>query len=289
MGTRVAPRYGLMADHITDMLLFALPLGILGARAYYVIFYLSLYRNVDGSINWGEVIAIWDGGLAIYGAIIVCSIVVVVYSLVQQISVGALLDIGGLGLLIGQSIGRWGNFFNQEAYGGQTTLPWRMGLMVDGSYIYVHPTFLYESLWNALGLALLWQVAKRWRKYDGQIFTLYVAWYGLGRFLIEGLRSDSLYFFNLTIFGAPVRTSQLLALTSLFIACALLVYNLKCKKHTPDQLYVNRVALQRAEAAPEEDSIGSTAAPTPSTTEETTPPPTDTAPTEEDTPHGEHS
>ncbi len=248
VGTKIAPRYGLTADHVSDMLLFGLPLGVLGARAYYVLFYLSLYRNSDGSFNWGEAIAIWDGGLAIYGAIITASLVVVVFSLVRRISVGAFLDVGCFGLLIGQSIGRWGNFVNQEAYGGLTTLPWRMGLMVDGSYIYVHPTFLYESLWNALGFLLLWQVARRWRRYDGQIFTGYVAWYGLGRMLIEGLRTDSLYFFNLTLFGSPVRTSQLLATCSFLLAAGLLVYNLKIKPHDPAKLYVNRTKAKAEEA-----------------------------------------
>ena len=247
--SKIAPGYGLTADNVLDMLLFGLPLGIIGARAYYVIFYLSLYKNEDGSLNWGRIVAIWDGGLAIYGGIIAAALVVVVFCLVRKLSIGAFLDIGALGLLIGQCIGRWGNFVNQEAYGAETTLPWRMGLYVDGGYIYVHPTFLYESLWNLAGFFLLRAIGKRWRKYDGQIFTMYVAWYGLGRFWIEGLRTDSLYFFGLTIFGTPIRTSQMLAGISFLAAVILLVVQLGVRKHTPQSLFVNRKAAAEEAAA----------------------------------------
>ncbi len=256
----IAPKYGLTKDNVTDMLLFGLPLGIIGARIYYVIFYFSLYQNADGSVNWGEVIAIWDGGLAIYGGIIAAVTVVVVFSLVKKLSIGAFLDIGAFGLLIGQAIGRWGNFINQEAYGAETTLPWRMGLMVNGEYIYVHPTFLYESLWNLVGFLLLWQIARRWRKYDGQIFTMYVAWYGLGRFWIEGLRTDSLYFFGLTFFGTPIRTSQALAAISFLVAVIVLVYQLKFRTHSPESLFVNRRAAETAEAPAEAQPAAAPAA-----------------------------
>lgn len=256
----IAPKYGLTKDNVTDMLLFGLPLGIIGARIYYVIFYFSLYQNADGSVNWGEVVAIWDGGLAIYGGIIAAVTVVVVFSLVKKLSIGAFLDIGAFGLLIGQAIGRWGNFINQEAYGAEATLPWRMGLMVNGEYIYVHPTFLYESLWNLVGLLLLWQIARRWRKYDGQIFTMYVAWYGLGRFWIEGLRTDSLYFFGLTFFGTPIRTSQALAAISFLVAVIVLVYQLKFRTHSPEALFVNRRAAETAEAPAEAQPAAAPAA-----------------------------
>lgn len=253
-GAHIAPKYGLTKDNVTDMLLFGLPLGIIGARLYYVIFYFSLYRNEDGSVNWGEVVAIWDGGLAIYGGIIAAVTTVVVFCLVKKLSIGAFLDIGSFGLLIGQAIGRWGNFINQEAYGGETTLPWRMGLMVNGDYIYVHPTFLYESLWNVVGFLLLWQIAKRWRKYDGQIFTTYVAWYGLGRFWIEGLRTDSLYFFGLKLFGQPIRTSQMLAGVSFLVAVILLVVQLKFRTHKPEALFVNRQAAKAEQPAAAQDN-----------------------------------
>jgi phosphatidylglycerol:prolipoprotein diacylglycerol transferase len=240
--SRICRRYGITEDNLLDMLLFALPLGIIGARIYYVIFYLSLYKNADGSIDWGETIAIWDGGLAIYGGIIASALTVVVFCKVRKIPAGALLDVGAFGLLIGQAIGRWGNFCNQEAYGSATTLPWRMGLVVGGSTIEVHPTFLYESLWNVVGFVLLCLLSRR-RKYDGQMFTTYVGWYGLGRLWIEGLRTDSLYFFGLNLFGYPVRTSQMLALLSLLAAVGLLVWQLKFRNHTPEDLFVNRVTL----------------------------------------------
>lgn len=258
--TRIAPKVGLTSDNVIDMLLFALPIGIIGARAYYVIFYLSLFKNEDGSLNWGEIVAIWDGGLAIYGGIIAAAIVVVIFCLVKKLSIGAFLDLGALGLLIGQCIGRWGNFINQEAYGAETTLPWRMGLYVDGAYIYVHPTFLYESVWNLIGFIILRYIFHHYRKYDGQIFTMYVAWYGLGRFWIEGLRTDSLYFFGLTFFGTPIRTSQMVAGISFIVAVILLIYELGFRKHRPEDLFVNkkRAAMAAQEASALADAIAET-------------------------------
>ncbi len=242
-GSHICRSYGITEDNVIDMLIFALPLSIIGARIYYVVFYLDLYTRPDGSFDWAEAVAIWDGGLAIYGGIIAAVLTVVVFCLVKKLSIGAFLDVGCFGLLIGQAIGRWGNFFNQEAYGAETTLPWRMGLIVGGEQIYVHPTFLYECLWNVAGFFLLRYIARHWRRYDGQIFTMYVAWYGLGRFWIEGLRTDSLYFFGLTFFGVPIRTSQMLALLSFAAAAALLVWQLGFRKHRPEDLFVNRVTL----------------------------------------------
>ena len=126
-------------------------------------------------------VRIWDGGLAIYGGVIMAVVVLLVFCKVRQIRFLAFADLGVFGMLIGQMIGRWGNFVNIEAYGGPTELPWRMGIYayVDGvrQYMEVHPTFLYESLWNLLGFALLVQIARRWRKFDGQMFLSYFAWY----------------------------------------------------------------------------------------------------------------
>ena len=137
-------------------------------------------------------------------------------------------------------VGRWGNFVNVEAYGGPTDLPWRMGIYdyVDGTlqYMEVHPTFLYESLWNLLGFLLLAWVAKRGRKFDGQIFLGYFAWYGVGRGIIEGLRTDSLYFFN-----TPIRVSQVFGFATAAVAIVLLVYLLGFKKHDPARLWVNQM------------------------------------------------
>ncbi len=232
-----AKRFGIVKDRVIDFILFAAPGGIIGARIYYVVFYLSLYRNPDGSFNWGKAIAIWDGGLAIYGGVIAAIIILLIFCAVNKIKFLAFADLGSYGLFIGQAIGRWGNFCNQEAYGGPTTLPWRMGLTVAGEYIEVHPTFLYESVWNLVGLAFAHFVLRKHRKFDGQVFLFYLSWYGLGRFWIEGMRTDSLYLFN-----TGIRVSQLLAGICFLIAGALLIVLTIKLKHDPERLYVNQAA-----------------------------------------------
>lgn len=249
---RRAPKFGVEPDSLIDMLLFAVPLAIIGARLYYIICDLDrsdTFRKPDGSLNFGEMVRIWDGGLAIYGGVIAAVLTVYVFCRVRKVKVGAYLDVGAFGLLIGQAVGRWGNFVNVEVFGYQTSLPWRMGVNVWDSatmgYVYqeVHPTFLYESLWNLVGLALLIVIAKRWRRFDGQLFLTYVLWYGVGRAWIEGVRQDYLPFFDLELFGAPVRTSQALAVLSALTALGLLIYHLAVKKHTPEELFVNRVEV----------------------------------------------
>ena len=218
---RWAPRFGIVPDHILDMMLFAVPAALIAIRAYYVIFNLGLYQREDGSLDWAAILRYSDGGLAIYGAIISSVIVLLIFCKVRKINFLAFADVGVHGLFIGQLIGRWGNFVNIEAYGGPTELPWRMGIYayVDGvrQYMEVHPTFLYESLWNLLGFALLVQIARRWRKFDGQMFLSYFAWYGVGRGFIEGLRTDSLY-----LFGTSIRVSQLFGFATAAIAIVLL-------------------------------------------------------------------
>lgn len=234
-GFRRSKDFGLTQDNIIDVLLFAVPTGIICARLYYVIFNFSLF-----SAHPIDIFKIWEGGLAIYGGIIGSVIVAAIYCKVKKISIGAMLDIGGFGFLIGQAVGRWGNFFNREAFGGETNVPWRMGLTLDGVTKYVHPTFLYESLWNILGFLLLHIYSKRRRKYDGQIFLLYIAWYGLGRFLIEGMRSDSLYLFH-----TEIRVSQFLAALSFSAAIIILLRNYLRNKHRPENLFVNRITERK--------------------------------------------
>ncbi len=234
---RLAPRLGIEPDNTVDISLIAVPLGIVGARLYYILFYLDLFRDDRGRLDFAAMVRIWDGGLAIYGGIIAAVLAGYLYCKVKKIRPAAFADLGAIGLLIGQAVGRWGNFVNAEAYGGETTLPWRMG--VDG--LEVHPTFLYESLWNVAGLVLVLLILWRWRKFDGQIFLTYVLWYGLGRAWIEGLRSDSLYLFGLRLFGAPIRVSQLVAALSALAALGCLIYHLAIKKHSPQELYVNQV------------------------------------------------
>ena len=197
-----APKYGLSEDNIIDTVLWVIPFSIIGARIYYVLFYLDLFRGSDGSINWSSTYRIWDGGLAIYGGVIAGFLTAYLFSRRRKISFWALADCCVQGLFIGQAIGRWGNFMNREAFGAETTLPWRMRLTtVYGTYVEVHPTFLYESLWNLLGLCLVLFVISRARRFDGENTVFYFLWYGMGRFWIEGLRTDSLYLFNWTFMG----------------------------------------------------------------------------------------
>lgn len=238
-----ARRFGIEQDDILDLLLYAVPLCIIGARLYYVIFYLDRYRLKDGSLDFGAMIRIWDGGLAIYGGIVMAIIVAAVFCKKRKISFFSLADLGSYGLLIGQLVGRWGNFVNVECYGGPTDLPWRMGIFetVNGVYQYseVHPTFLYESLWNLVGLILLAFVLEKHRKFDGQIFFSYMAWYGLGRAWIEGMRTDSLYFFS-----TGLRVSQVLAIIFCVVAVVILAIQLH-RPHSPEELWGNRIAAQK--------------------------------------------
>ena len=242
-------KYGISEDDLLDGLLWGIPFGIIGARLYYVIFYLDLYRNSDGTINWREVIAIWDGGLAIYGGVIATVIVALLLSRRRKFKIGAMLDLVVMGLLIGQIFGRWGNFMNREAFGAETTLPWRMQLTTTaGTLIEVHPTFLYESLWNLIGLLLIIFVVSKARRFDGENTLFYFLWYGIGRFWIEGLRTDSLYLFNWTIAGQPIRVSQALSLVMVLVSAFMLLYHIKIKPHTPEELYVNQVAARQEDA-----------------------------------------
>ena len=247
---RRADQFGLTQDNIIDMLICAVPLAIIGARAYYCLFSWNLYK--DDPIR---VLYIWEGGLAIYGGVIGAVIGLFLYTKVKKVKTSALLDIGGLGLLIGQAIGRWGNFMNREAFGAQTDSFLRMGLTdASGATIYVHPTFLYESVWNAIGLLILHFYSKR-RKFDGQIFLMYLGWYGLGRMFIEGLRTDSLY-----VGASNLRVSQLLAGICFLAVVIFLVYDKIFREHDPRDLYVNQVAQRKAAeaAAAAEDAVSET-------------------------------
>ena len=213
-GSRRAPQFGLTQDDILDGVLCVTPAAILCARLYYCIFEWEQY-----AANPISVLYIWQGGLAIYGAVLGAVLGVVVYCRVKKLKITAVLDITCLGFLIGQCIGRWGNFFNREAFGSETAAFTRMGLFNPATGIteYHHPTFLYESLWNLCGFVLLHHLSKK-RKYDGQVALGYCVWYGLGRAFIEGLRTDSLYW-------GSFRVSQVLAAVSCIAAAALLLWN----------------------------------------------------------------
>lgn len=227
-----AAKFGLTSDDLFDFVIWLIPTCIIGARLYYVLFKLDYFLA-----NPSEILSLRDGGLAIYGGIIAGVITgVLVCKKKKKIPVLALGDLTAFGLLIGQAIGRWGNFINREAFGVETDIFCRMGLTTpDGVTVFVHPTFLYESLWNFTGLIILYILLRRGaRKYDGQFTWLYVLWYGLGRAWVEGLRTDSLY-----IGTTDIRVSQLLAIVSALIAAVILIVNAR-KTHSPDELFVNR-------------------------------------------------
>ena len=241
-----AKDFGLTEDDVIDTLIWAVPLGIIGARLYYVIFYrdaAGANPYFDGYGDIRDIIAIWEGGLAIYGGVIGGVIGLMIATRMKKISSRAMLDTVAFGLLIGQAIGRWGNFTNREAHGTETMVPWRMGLVYSYKTFYYHPTFLYESLWNVLGFLLMHFVLKKRRKFDGQLFLCYLAWYGLGRLFIEGLRTDSLY-----VGSTNLRVSQLLAGVTCLFAAGLILYVLVFRHPEPEELWLNRG--KKAESAP---------------------------------------
>lgn len=206
-------RFGIDRDGFIDCVLVGLVFGIIGARLYYVIFRWGEYY----SQHMNEILAIHSGGLAIYGGVIGGLSGGCIVAKKKKLPIPAILDISVMGFLIGQGLGRWGNFFNQEAFGTPTDLPWRMVSENTGG-IGVHPCFLYESLWCLTGFVLLYIFSRKFRKYDGQIFLLYLVWYGAERMIVEGLRTDSLYtpFLNL-------RVSQILAALTMLTGIVLLI------------------------------------------------------------------
>mgnify|MGYP002622163895 CR=1 FL=1 len=236
--SRTEKLVGITKDDMYDFVLWLIPTAIIGARLYYVLFRLNEYQSF-----W-DIFKVWEGGLAIYGGVIAGALLVYLWCKKRKIPFGALGDLSVYGLLIGQTIGRWGNFLNREAFGRETDIFCRMGLAMPGKNpVYVHPTFLYESLWNLTGfLVLHFYFKKHKRKFDGQITLLYLAWYGLGRALIEGLRTDSLY-----IGSTGIRVSQLLAAVSCVAAVVTLL--LLLRRDPQPELYVDRVNAQKAAEA----------------------------------------
>ena len=233
-GCKRSHEFGIKEDDLVDGVLWVTPFAILCARAYYVIFSWERY-----AANPIEIFYIWEGGLAIYGGVLGALLGVAVFCRIKKIKISAMLDLVLIGFLIGQSIGRWGNFVNREAFGAETMSFFRMGLLNPYTDIvtFVHPTFLYESAWNALGFVIL-HFASKHRRYDGQMALSYAAWYGLGRTFIEGLRADSLYW-------GPFRVSQLLAAVSCFAAVIALIL-LSFKKHDPAAMQANRLKAEES-------------------------------------------
>lgn len=232
---RKLTKFGINPDKAVDSVIGGFIGAIIGARLYYVIFSIDNYI-VNGKIVWKDIINIRDGGLAIYGGIIGALLVGGIISKINKIRVSAMFDVASLGFLIGQAVGRWGNFFNQEAFGSVTKLPWGMTseLIMDEvapkfpstpmNELVVHPCFLYESLWCIIGFILLNFYLKR-RKFDGEIFLMYIGWYGLGRAIIEGFRTDSL------MIGEYIRVSQMLAIVCVVVAvAAIAIMRIKIKE-----------------------------------------------------------
>ncbi|MDD4623967.1 MAG: prolipoprotein diacylglyceryl transferase [Bacilli bacterium] len=219
-----ANKYNYDKEFLGNLLFWTILFGIIGARLYYVLFNLDYY-----SANPSEIYKIWNGGLAIHGGIIFGMIFAALYSLKYKGNILKLFDIFGVGLIIGQAIGRWGNFFNTEAHGGETTrivlekmliIPKFVidGMKIDG--VYYQPTFYYEFLWCLLGFIILILIRKFYKYLKvGQLASLYFVWYGIGRFFIEGMRTDSLMY-------GDIRVAQVVSLLSVFIGASIFVYKL---------------------------------------------------------------
>lgn len=209
----VSKRHNVDADKLLNCVIVGLITAVIGARLYYVAFRWEYFKD-DPS----RILKIHQGGLAIYGGLIGALVGGLIVAKIQRMKIPPILDIAAIGFLIGQGIGRWGNFTNQEAFGSPTDLPWRMASEATGG-IGVHPCFLYESIWCLLGFVLLHFYSKR-RKFDGEIFLMYLVWYGFERTVVEGLRTDSLY-----LSFAPIRVSQLLSALLFLTGIVLLIYN----------------------------------------------------------------
>ncbi|MBE6777904.1 MAG: prolipoprotein diacylglyceryl transferase [Ruminococcaceae bacterium] len=220
-GIRRAGHFGVNPDKMIDAVLVCTLMGFVGARLYFILFSPDLQMYLDNPIT---ILQVWKGGLGIYGGIIAAFLTGILMCKLCKLSFFAMADLASLGFLIGQAVGRWGNFFNQEAFGSNTTLPWGMtgDIIQEGTHAHeyydvmqpVHPTFLYESLWCILGFVLLHILSKRLYKFKGQIFCGYLVWYGAGRFFIEGLRTDSLM-------AGTMRTSQLVAVLAILLGVIL--------------------------------------------------------------------
>jgi phosphatidylglycerol:prolipoprotein diacylglycerol transferase len=220
LAVRESQRRGLDKDVFVDLVLWAIPIAILSARAYYVLFKLDYYLE-----NPSQILAIWEGGLAIHGGLIGAIVTAVVFARKRGISFWKIADIGAPSIILGQAIGRWGNFMNQEAHGGEVTRAFLEGLylpefIVNQMYIngtYYHPTFLYESLWSLVGFGIL-LLLRRVNMRRGELFLTYVIWYSVGRFFIEGLRTDSL------MLTETLRIAQVISIGLILLAIGLLIY-----------------------------------------------------------------
>ena len=212
-------KFKIPENYMVNLIMYTIIFGIIGARLYYVIFNFQEYSN-----DLLSIFKIWEGGLAIHGGIIFGLITILIYTKKYKINTLRMLDIIVVGLIIGQAIGRWGNFFNGEAHGGVTTLEFLTSLhlpkfIIEGMNIYgvyYHPTFLYESLWCLIGFIVLFFFRKRYYNKIGQTTCLYLVWYGIGRFFIEGMRTDSLML-------GTLKVAQLISILFVVIGIILII------------------------------------------------------------------
>lgn len=208
---------------VEDLLFYSIPIVLIGARLYYVLFEFNYYSKYPL-----DILKVWEGGLAIHGGVIAGFICLYVFTKKNKINIYKMLDIIVISVILGQIIGRWGNFMNSEAFGPTTSLKFLKSLhlpkfIIDGMYIdgaYHHPTFLYESLWNLIGLIIMLIVKNTKINRVGIITSIYFIWYGIGRFLIEALRTDSLMFFNIKI-------AQVISIISILFGITVLIYSIK--------------------------------------------------------------
>jgi len=240
---RLAKKDGMNVDKLLDCIIYGTIFAIIGARLYFVAFNWDYYSQ-----NLSEIPKTYEGGMAIYGGLIGGIVAAYVVCKINKTSILKTLDVTAVGFLIGQGIGRWGNFTNQEAFGTNTTRPWGMTSQKVSEYIYyhqeqfeangfsvdpnipVHPTFLYESVWCIIGAILLYIMCSKYKKFDGQIILSYGVWYGVERMIVEGLRTDSLY-----IASTSIRVSQVLSGILAIVCLAFLIYNfVKASKKSKD-------------------------------------------------------
>lgn len=234
LAIKEARKWNISEEKMINMFFFLIPISLIGARLYYVLFNWSYYSK-----NMLEIFEVWQGGLAIHGGIIAGSIFVILYSYAHKISIARMSDILVVSLIIGQAIGRWGNFFNQEAYGAATTLEFLnkfipVRFIVDGMNIggvYYHPTFLYESLWCLIGFIVLLIIRRMKYTQMGQITGFYLIWYGVGRFFIEILRTDSLMI-------GPLKAAQIMSVIMIILGFVIIV--MKARRFSLTDRYNDR-------------------------------------------------
>jgi phosphatidylglycerol---prolipoprotein diacylglyceryl transferase len=224
LAVKEGERRGLHKDTFVDLVLFAVPIAIISARAYYVLFTWDYYKD-----HPEDIFKIWEGGIAIHGALIGSVLTALVFSKVKGISFWKLADIAAPSIILGQAIGRWGNFMNQEAYGGEVTREYLESLflpdfIINQMYIdgvegltYYHPTFLYESLWNIIGFVIL-LLLRKVNLRRGELFLSYVIWYSIGRYFVEGLRTDSL------MLTEHLRIAQVISIVLILICIGIAIY-----------------------------------------------------------------